>query len=590
MMATQQKPKYTISIDAPANGRLRQSTVMILEGENVVANDKGDLSSNSERRKVAKNLAEQTGRDEKKILKALEKKWYEMLSEHQRFRKQAEAGSAEAAPEGTIQLLDAAPLTIRRPLCLLDGKSYAASWVPIERTTTQGFDPNGGIVKYDPPLVTVAEVLVIVASDGTLYTDADLPSARPLGELKLQIQLPTKLHPDCGWSGAGLKRYLSGDRPDPADLFGRVKSVADRFIDFARSFGSQGEMCELTACYVLATWLLDAFNVVGYLWPNGEPGSGKTTYLHVVGRTAYLGQVILNGSTYSCLRDMANYGATLCFDDAENVMDVRRTDPDKRALLLAGNHRGAYIAVKVPAGDRGWEIQYVDTFCPRLFSAIRLPDPVLGSRSVTVPLVRSGDDRRAKADPQKPEDWPCDRRRLIDDLWAMGLANLPKLPRFDQLAAELSSLSGRNLDPWRPVLAVAGWLEQCHGVKDLYTRMEKMSQNYQGERADIEENDKNRVLFRALLQLSSDWKPGQDQTLEPKKIADTMNALAQAEELGEPDKPFTSSRKVGHQLKRQRFRRPDTKDEKARLWLFTREEIVMAATTYGLTAEKEKVA
>ena len=51
-------------------------------------------------------------------------------------------------------------------------------------------------------------------------------------------------------------------------------------------------------------------------------------------------------------------------------MDPRRTDPDKRTLLLAGNRRGATVAVKEPEGER-WVTRHVNTFSPRLFSAIR---------------------------------------------------------------------------------------------------------------------------------------------------------------------------------------------------------------------------
>jgi hypothetical protein len=60
---------------------------------------------------------------------------------------------------------------------------------------------------------------------------------------------------------------------------------------------------------------------------------------------------------------------------------------------------------------------------------------------------------------------------------------------------------------------------------------------------------------------------------------------AKAEDLTEPDKAFTTANRVGWLLKRQRFKRPDRKDERARLWEMTREEIVMAASAYGVEAE-----
>ena len=53
-------------------------------------------------------------------------------------------------------------------------------------------------------------------------------------------------------------------------------------MDFDRSLADQPTMAELVACFILTTWLLDAFNVVGYLWPSDERGSGKTVLLHTV--------------------------------------------------------------------------------------------------------------------------------------------------------------------------------------------------------------------------------------------------------------------------------------------------------------------
>jgi hypothetical protein len=283
---------------------------------------------------------------------------------------------------------------------------------------------------------------------------------------------------------------------------------------------------------------------------------------------------------------LADYGATLAFDDAEGVMDVRRTDPDKRALLLAGNRRGATVTVKEPEGDR-WVTRHVNTFCPRLFSAIRLPDEVLGSRTIIVPLVRSGDPQRAKANVFAPEDWPCEHRRLVDDLWALGLAHLRELPEQDRLAASKVELMGRNLDPWRPILAVAHWLQEGHDVLGLFDRMKKLTAGYQSERGEYEEADATRVLFRALLRLTENAEAGKDVEVFPKAIAEQMNAIAKEEDLSEPDKSFTNARRVGWILKRQRFHRPKGHNERGRPWLVKRQEIEALATAYGVEKQPQ---
>ncbi len=200
-----------------------------------------------------------------------------------------------------------------------------------------------------------------------------------------------------------------------------------------------------------------AFTVAGFLWPNGDRGSGKTQLLSVVAQMAYLGRVVLGGGSFAALRDLADYGATLAFDDAENFSDPRKTDPDKRALLLAGNRKGNTVPLKERVVD-GWKTRYVNTFSFRLFSATQLPDPILASRTIVVPLIRSIDRGRTNVSSEDPAVWPHDRQKLIDDLWLLALAHMAELRECEATVAAASSLGGRNLEPWRALLAVAAWL------------------------------------------------------------------------------------------------------------------------------------
>ncbi len=54
---------------------------------------------------------------------------------------------------------------------------------------------------------------------------------------------------------------------------------------------------------------------------------------------------------------------------------------------------------------------------------MRLPDPVVASRTIVVPLVRTPDRSRANADVEEEVLWTCGREQLVDDLWAVALAN-----------------------------------------------------------------------------------------------------------------------------------------------------------------------
>jgi hypothetical protein len=567
---------WRVEIEVGKNGTYRRGTVDVFYKDEKRYTDKADLQSQKDRRHVALRLQPLTGVGVDLLEQRLLAAWIAAqtaFQEEQNAKAAAEAeAKAAAPPTASMELLDGAVLAIRRPLCLVDGQSYAATWGSVQHEIA------GAVFNED--------VMLIVDRDRNLFADKAAPGARSIEELRIPVELPMALPSEQSWSGKGLKRYLAGDRPDPGIVFDQIVLIVGRFVDFGRSLGPQDVMCELVAAYVMATYLLDAFNVIGYLWPNGERGCGKTTLLHVVAQIGYLGQVILAGSTYSCLRDMAHYGAVLCFDDAEAVMDVRRTDPDKRALMLAGNRRGCVVSVKEPDGERGWKIKHIHTFCPRLFSAIREPDEVLGSRSIVVPLIRSADAEKAKSNVLEPLDWPVKRRRLIDDLWAVGLAYLPDLPEHDRAAARATELTGRNLEPWRAIFAVAHWLEHAHAAIGLFGRMKKLAEDYQRvERADFEDADRVRVLYRVLLSLSKGKPPEESFTIVPSVIASAMCALAVNEDLATPDKPFIGSRALGYLLKRQRFRRPPTRNNGKKEWLTTRREIEETCRAWGIKVE-----
>jgi hypothetical protein len=299
--ATPQAPKYRLKLQAVSNTRLRGKVeIDVFNGEDRrVLTHCADLRSIEAQRKAARELAgrlKDTAAEE--LLPLLEKEWNVFIDQHRRLKEQMAAGSPEAAPEFACELLDALPDAICRPLGLVGGVAYAAAWCQAKVTMTQGLDAAGNVVKHDPPLVQVQDCLVVVREDGVAFADgAAFPGAQPLAQLGLPVRLPHRPAPGRGWSGAGVKRYLAGERPDPAEVFARLKAVVDRFIDFARSLADQPTMCELVAAYILATWFLDAFHVVGYLWPNGERGCGKTSLLQVVTELAYLGQVILASSS-----------------------------------------------------------------------------------------------------------------------------------------------------------------------------------------------------------------------------------------------------------------------------------------------------
>jgi hypothetical protein len=464
-------------------------------------------------------------------------------------------------------LLDEAPAALRKPLALVNGRAYATIW-PYVRLT-------GSAAKHE-------QRMMVVRDDGKVFGPG---GDHVLEELGLEVRLPEIPPNERLWSAAGVKAFCNGHKSDPADVYSRVVDTVDRFIDFDRSLADQRTMSEMIGCYAVSTWFLDAFSVAGYLWPNGERGSGKTQLLNVVAELSYLGQVILGGGSYPALRDMADYGAFMAFDDAENFSDPRRTDPDKRALLLAGNRRGTTVPVKESISDRGWRTRYVNAYGARAFSAIRIPDAVLASRTIIVPLIRTPDRLRANADPLEYDLWPHDRRRLLDDLWSMGLTYLAEMPKYERAVNDRSRLTGRSLEPWRALLAAALWLEGC-GIEGLCERMSALSLAYQTERKEMEWEDLTTLVARGLLRLTQQYAPvppadalGEVWSL---RVVDITEAVRDVAEERDPyaDSEWVTPRRVGRVMGTMRFRKDPSASRTN--WLVAAGEVRRWLTSLGI--------
>ncbi|MCL4532556.1 MAG: DUF3854 domain-containing protein, partial [Actinobacteria bacterium] len=501
---------------------------------------------------------------------------------------QAPAPEPQAALP-SIELLDEAPPMLTRPLALVSGRAYAASWLWTRTTTTEYLDTKAGQVRrLREPRVDTERRLFVVRDDGAVFGDG---ADHGIAELGLQVALPSAPRDAKLWSTQGVKSYRAGRRADPRNVFERMVGTVDRFMSFDRSLADQRTMCEFVSCYALSTWFLDAFSVIGFLWPNGGYGSGKTKLGVLVCELAYLGEVLLSGSSYACLRDLADMGATLLFDDAEALSDPKRSDPDKRNLLLAGNRRGAVVAVKEAAADGTWKTRLVNAYCPRLFTAIRLPDSVLGSRSVVLPVVRTADAGKANAEVLEYGLWPTNQRQLLDDLWALALANLARMPEHEQAVNTDAPLTGRNLEPWRPALAVAHWLE-AEGETGQYGRMCDLARSYQTERGELEYSDLTRLVVRALCAVvptvdsvpsvpSSKW--GVPIEFDSALVTTEVNRIATEEELAADGMEYASSQKVGRVLERTLRLRAATRTAKRKRRQVTPAELNNIALSYGIS-------
>ena len=242
--------------------------------------------------------------------------------------------------------------------------------------------------------------------------------------------------------------------------------------------------------------------------------------LNTVSSLAFLGRTTTSGSSFAAIRDEAHYGATLAFDDCE---DLRGMESAKRELLLAGNSRGTVISRKEPVSDSDWRTVHVNNFAPRLFSSIGLPDLVLGSRTISIPLVTSLDRSKTRRSPLRATDWSHNRQSLVDALWTTGVCYLPRVRECDQQASEQSSLEARGHDIWRMPLAIAYWLQMDHRVEGVWNRLQEISASYQTLQA---ENDECDLLTLVVLAAHELTEGSSDITVPTRAISERVHQIA----------------------------------------------------------------
>jgi len=490
-----------------------------------------------------------------------------------------------------IRLLDHFPNVMTKPLQLIDGHSYATTWLPLEITRTEVPGKAGEIVHLAQPLVSIERHRFLVREDGTLFADVPDPVVQPIQALGFALACGDAQSNDRLWSPPGVKAYRTGRNPQPATTFEQVVRVYDHFIDFRGSLAEQNTMCEVSACLTLMTWFADAFTVLPYPWATSPgPGSGKTKWGICWTKTSYLGYQTTMGGTFSALRDLAEAGATLLFDDAEIISELEEVDPDKRELVLAGNRKGVQIPVKEPVVGGAWRIKWMNAYCPRGFTAIGLPTGALETRCIVMPFLKTDDPTRGNRDPASEETWPVNRRRLIDALWALALSLLSEAAQIWRGLADERELMGRAFEPWRAVIAIAKLLEK-HGAVELESRMRATMLAYQTQKQTFLPADPIALVIQAVLRLIPDvadvadvltflCETPREHRFKTSEITKEVFRLAKdydvGVELGEHP-----GKKIGHLLSKLRFVKADEEDSRG--WKIKGPELVRLAKAYGIS-------
>lgn len=424
-------------------------------------------------------------------------------------------------------------VVIRRTVHLgTDGTAYVAAWIPV-REAASGDD---GEKRYTAPIIlTRTTTGTITAYGPTAHLFAGCGETAPrLPEgvaAELDRNPPPTSADNMAMSVDAVQRLLRGERPDLARLYDDLRAMFLRFAAFPTTGeATPDDYAAFLACYVISTFLLPAFNAVGYVWLTGIKGSGKSTVATIIARTACLPLMASASSTLASLRGHADAGGTLALDNFETV---KNKDDNARYLLSAcelGYMSGAVQTYQVPNGaGKGWKTERASVYANRVFTAVATPPDALASRCVVILMYRTADTTKANYAPGDDENWTLSPHAFIQHGWMVALHHLAEAATTVRtITSTNTGLTNRTLQVWRPALTVAKMVDAKNSDTAAWDCLLRLAHALLNQGA--EDDDAREVLVvRALIAIAAD---GDTSTTTAATL--TMLRTQYYEEHGEP--------------------------------------------------------
>jgi hypothetical protein len=225
-----------------------------------------------------------------------------------------------------------------------------------------------------------------------------------------------------------------------------------KFLSDYCHFAEQ-DIIQPLSLWIAGTYIYDMFDSFPYLVINAHvKRAGKTRCSELIGFTCSMPFNVAGATAASLFRIIQDNKPTIMWDEAETLSSEASTIT--RAFLNVGYRKGQTIPRATGTGVIQWP-----TYCPKVFVLIGDVYDTLRDRSIIVEMQRGEPRKRFSYETAKAEG-----EEIAGELKTFIADNIEKI-QSAYADVQLSFLTDRDAEIWRPIFALASVLDSTEGTK-----------------------------------------------------------------------------------------------------------------------------
>jgi len=297
------------------------------------------------------------------------------------------------------------------------------------------------------------------------------------------------------YSQGAIEAFRNGRASgDLVKAYFSIKETFKQYADF-----SDPSTFDYLAAWTVGTYFFPIFNYYPYLHFTGVKEVGKSKVMKMMSQICFNGIMSVSISDSSQFRIITDLLPTLFLDESENLSD--KTYSERRAILLGGYERGSEAFRTEKDGDK-WRVRQYGNFSPRAFASIQNMDDVLVSRTITIAMMRSFDERIKDAEVTL-DDPRFGALRDALFLVAMDYGKKIKAVYEEVKKPSEAEFEAREWNLFKPIYAIGIAVGNNEVLKSL---IEFANARYRDKLATYNESAVENVVLQVLLELVQEEK------------------------------------------------------------------------------------